>query len=98
MPNNLLTIKNKIMKRYIIIIMSIFCISTGFSQPTTVPTCENNPVYATLRDEFEDIQAVNNEFLQKYGTMFGFTQDNIIDDASNTYNFEVTPFLCELKS
>jgi len=86
MPNNLLTIKKIIMKKYTIVIMFLFYIITGFSQPTTVPTCENNPVYASLRDELEDIQAANDLFLQTYGPMFGFTQANIIDDASNTYN------------
>lgn len=60
-------------------------IITGFAQPT-VPTCENNPVDASTRSELNDIQAANNQFLQLYGPMFGFTQANIIDDASNTYN------------
>ncbi len=73
------------MKKYTIVIVLMLCTIIGFSQ-STVYTCENNPVYATLRDELQDIQAANNQFLQIYGPMFGFTQDNIIDDASNTYN------------
>ena len=66
--------------------MFLFYIITGNSQSTTVYTCKNNSVAAIIRDELEDVQAVNNAFLQQYGPMFGFTQANIIDDASNTYN------------